>query len=113
MLVTLMALLMGSVSMLPAQSFVQVPKSALFPTPLFTPNVGQISGHDADRVKFVYPDNGFTAFLLDDGIAYQFSNSTDASQAKLETYRMDMQLIGANATAQVPCMPIPIRLFLR
>lgn len=87
---------------------------------LFEENKGQVSGDDADKVNYLYKSNGLTVFLLKTGIAYQFNkvvyNSNGVNSkvinilkenelgeseeaARLETYRMDVELVGANTSA--------------
>ncbi|KAA5534897.1 T9SS type B sorting domain-containing protein [Taibaiella lutea] len=92
----------------------------------FEENKGQITGPDANRVKFTVKDQNLKVFLLNDGIAYQFEKinypegydpkaisdpaSTPQEQkhqqelmekVSVETYRMDMQLFGANQHARI------------
>ncbi len=84
----------------------------------FEENKGQVTGEDAEKVKFTYRDKGLSIFLLNNGIAYQFNKThypagyaqldkfaKPEERAKMdalrkdirtETYRMDMRLIGAN-----------------
>jgi hypothetical protein len=84
----------------------------------FEENKGQITGQDATRVKYSYKAKGLSVFLLNNGIAYQFSKTHYpegykhldkfakseerekmeelAKQIRTETYRMDVQLVGAN-----------------
>jgi hypothetical protein len=84
----------------------------------FEENKGQVTGEDAEKVKFTYKDKGLSIFLLNNGIAYQFSKThypadyvqldkftNPEERAKIdalrkdirtETYRMDIRLIGAN-----------------
>lgn len=86
--------------------------------PAFEENKGQVTGEDAEKVKFTYRERGLSIFLLQNGLAYQFSkthypadyaqldNFTNPEErAKMdalrkdirtETYRMDICLVGAN-----------------
>jgi hypothetical protein len=84
--------------------------------PVFEENKGQVTGEDADKVRFIFKDEKVTIFLLENGIAYQFSkkhypngfNNSHSSpegiqieekldqEIKTETYRMDVILKGAN-----------------
>lgn len=92
----------------------------------FEENKGQVTGVDASRVQYLYHSNNFSMFLLSSGIAYQFSktdypqdytpysNSFSPAQIeqwkkqvekiKTETYRMDVELIGANPNATIAAM---------
>jgi hypothetical protein len=87
----------------------------------FEENIGQVQGNDAHKVRFALSSSGTKVFLLDDGIAYQFNrwSGSDAIEnhfgqglsdlfqksssetSTLETYRMDLRLIGANENAKV------------
>ena len=85
----------------------------------FEENKGQIKGEEAHRVLFFHKEAGMSMFLMPTGIAYQFCNSTKASDDsdnssvfdgnhlieagsyKTETYRMDMELVGANPNAKI------------
>ena len=89
----------------------------------FEENKGQVTGDDANRVKFILKDDNLSLFLLNDGIAYQFNrihypegysnanlNETVEQQQKridlskdirIETYRMDVQLVGANPNPRI------------
>jgi hypothetical protein len=89
----------------------------------FEENKGQVTGEDANRVKFMLKDGNLSLFLMNDGIAYQFNrvhypkgySSPDklmsieeqqrmeelAKEIRLETYRMDVQLVGANPNARI------------
>jgi hypothetical protein len=84
----------------------------------FEENKGQVTGADAKNVKFVFKDGNLSMFLMQAGIAYQFNKvtypegykpldkfaSTEErlkierlqSQIQTETYRMDVNLEGAN-----------------
>jgi len=76
----------------------------------FEENIGQITGADANRVKFRLRNGTNTIFLLNNAIAYQFSKTEYQGQSNqlpfeieekmkntsVSTYRMDMQLIGSN-----------------
>jgi len=89
---------------------------------LFEENKGQVSGDDAAKVRYTYTDGPLNIFLLDDGLAYQFNRThypegyrrpnlhgDDADEAmrslmdevRVETYRMDMTLVGADPNAKV------------
>ncbi len=92
----------------------------------FWENKGQIKDHDqqtAHFVKFGYQSGNTQVFLLETGLAYQFSKlhypegyqhdsknlssearkTNDALREKirLETFRMDMQLVGANPNPRI------------
>jgi hypothetical protein len=90
----------------------------------FEENKGQVSGADSSKVKFFYKQNHLTMFLLNNGIAYQFEklhypegykhakknhHSSDHLQTldslnkliRRETYRMDIELIGANQNCEI------------
>jgi hypothetical protein len=84
----------------------------------FEENKGQVTGSDAKNVKFVFKDGNLSMFLMQSGIAYQFNKVTYPegykpldkfasaeerikierlqSQIQTETYRMDVNLEGAN-----------------
>lgn len=87
------------------------------PTHSFEENKGQVTGVDANRVKYTYKQGNLTIFLLDHGLAYQFNryhypeeytpqhnfekgaaksiNESIYNDVRLETYRMDMLLVDA------------------
>jgi hypothetical protein len=89
----------------------------------FEENKGQVTGEDANRVKFLLKDGNLSLFLMNDGIAYQFNRvhypegytnhdklMTIEERQKMEelskdirteTYRMDVQLVGANQNARI------------
>ena len=92
----------------------------------FWENKGQTKDHNqqqANFVKYSYENKGLKVFLLEQGLAYQFERlhypegyqhldkfaSPDAQQAneklkdqiRLETFRMDMQLVGANPNPRI------------
>ncbi|MEX1190713.1 MAG: hypothetical protein WEA99_01985, partial [Brumimicrobium sp.] len=89
----------------------------------FEENKGQVTGEDAERVNFILKDNNMSMFLLDNGIAYQFNKTHYpesykgldksiepddleemkklAKDIKVETYRMDITLVGANANPKI------------
>lgn len=89
----------------------------------FEENKGQVRGDDAERVNFMLKDKNMSMFLLDDGLAYQFSRTHYpegykhlnkfaepeerekmlelAKEIKVETYRMDLSLEGANPNAKI------------
>jgi hypothetical protein len=84
----------------------------------FEENKGQVTGADGKNVKFVFKEGNLSMFLMQSGIAYQFNKvtypegykpldkfaSTEErikterlqSQIQTETYRMDVNLEGAN-----------------
>ncbi len=84
---------------------------------VFEENIGQITGTDADKVKFVYKLNGGSIFLMEDGLAYQFNNFKQSEagnfddevelvddmeqNASVETYRMNLKLVGASNNSTV------------
>ncbi|WMX16944.1 SBBP repeat-containing protein [Aureispira sp. CCB-E] len=83
----------------------------------FEENKGQIRDIEGNRAPYVhyrYKQGGTSVFMLSTGIAYQFSKVNDVNAANsndnkwreaspksvdLETYRMDMRLVGANSNA--------------
>jgi hypothetical protein len=89
----------------------------------FEENKGQVTGADAPKVKYTYKAQGLSVFLLNDGIAYQFNKTHYpegykhldkfakreeqeqmeelAKNIRTETYRMDVQLVGANPNPQI------------
>lgn len=85
----------------------------------FEENKGQLLGKDANRVTFFLKSGNTAVFLLENGISYQFTkkheaekksflNSTEWSNqigkkktTTLETYRMEMVLIGANPNPEI------------
>jgi hypothetical protein len=89
----------------------------------FEENKGQVTGEDAGRVKFMLKDGNLSMFLLSDGIAYQFNQmhypegykqldqfatvddqrrmSELSKDIRLETYRMDVRLVGANENPRI------------
>ena len=82
------------------------------PTRGFEENIGQVSGSDAQRVKFRLDDGALTVFLLDNAMAYQFTKLGEAAEPMTlpgerpmprayATHRMDMQLIGAQAHPRI------------
>jgi hypothetical protein len=84
----------------------------------FEENKGQVTGADGKNVKFVFKEGNLSMFLMQAGIAYQFNKVTYPegykpldkfasaeerlkierlqSQIQTETYRMDVNLEGAN-----------------
>ena len=90
---------------------------------LFEENKGQVTGTDASQVKYVLKEGGFSIFLLNNRIAYQFNRThypkgykhldktatpeehqqMDKLQKSIwvETYRMDVCLVGANTNAKI------------
>jgi Secretion system C-terminal sorting domain/Beta-propeller repeat len=89
----------------------------------FEQNKGQVTGADAKKVQFVYKSGGMSVFLLKTGIAYQCSKTHYPEcyqpldkfakpeerekderlrqKIRTETYRMDVQLLGANPNANI------------
>jgi hypothetical protein len=89
----------------------------------FEENKGQVTGADAKNVKFVFKDGNLSMFLMQTGIAYQFHKVTYPegykpldkfasaeerlkierlqSQIQTETYRMDVELEGANPNPKI------------
>ena len=86
-------------------------------------NKGQITGPDASSVKYVYKNDYVKVFVKNNGLAYQFTkmvypqgfehmtpSSTEAQKTRfykqvkdieLQTYRMDLNLIGANLSSPI------------
>jgi hypothetical protein len=86
-------------------------------------NKGQITGPDASSVKYVFKNDYVKVFVKNNGLAYQFTNmiypkgfehmtpsSTEAQKTRfykqvkeieLQTYRMDLNLIGANLSSPI------------
>lgn len=83
--------------------------------PGFEENIGQVYGNDGHRVKFRLQHQSSTIFLLNNAVAYQFTqlHQTEAPNVLFEniaekarhtrysTYRMDMQLVGANPNPRI------------
>lgn len=89
----------------------------------FEENKGQVTGRDSSFVKYFYKKGNLTMFLLNGGIAYQFEKTHypkgynpndyfDKKKGKTfqedkdltverETYRMDIELIGANTNCEI------------
>ncbi len=89
----------------------------------FEENKGQVKGADASNVKFTFKDSGLSIFLLNNGLAYQFSKThypegykhldkfADfeefekmdelSEDIRIETYRMDVNLVGANPNPRI------------
>jgi hypothetical protein len=89
----------------------------------FEENKGQVTGADSKNVKFVFKDGNLSMFLIQTGIAYQFHKVTYPegykpldkfasmeertimerlqNQIKMETYRMDIILEGANPNPKI------------
>ena len=89
----------------------------------FEENKGQVTGVDASKVKYFFKDKDLSIFLLNDGLAYQFNRThypdgyknidkfatpeemekMEALQKdiRIESYRMDVRLIGANLNARI------------
>jgi hypothetical protein len=71
----------------------------------FEENKGQVSGNDGSKVHFVHRGKGVSVFLLNNGLAYQYSQANEVEKKEPQemsinlstsTYRMDMILEGAN-----------------
>lgn len=71
--------------------------------PGFEENKGQVTGTDANKVKFILKEKNLTVFLMDDGIAYQFikPNSSNKNELDAETHRMDIKLEGINEDSKI------------
>jgi gliding motility-associated-like protein len=89
----------------------------------FEENEGQVTGHNAGDVTFAYKNGDLSIFVMKTGLAYQFSRiiypkdfdiahkgespeeeqkqSELFKQTKVETYRMDVTLKGANPNATI------------
>ena len=89
----------------------------------FEENKGQVTGEDGAKVKYSYQAGGLSIFLMPTGIAYQFNkihypegyenfdNLTSsekiekrdklANKIRIETYRMNVDLVGANPKAKI------------
>ena len=90
----------------------------------FEENKGQVTGKDSAQVKYFYKQENLTMFLLNGGLAYQFEKyhyPEGYQQAMLkrnshnylrildslnklirrETYRMDVELVGANHNCEI------------
>jgi gliding motility-associated-like protein len=89
----------------------------------FEENKGQVTGADAKIVKYFYNQGNLTMFLTEKGIVYQFTkmhypdgyaeymrgkyrmdlDSMREYQKKIyaETYRMDIELVGANKNCEI------------
>src|SRR5436190_1067598 len=93
----------------------------------FAENKGQVRGFDGSlhpEVKYLLKDGNTKVFLMESGIAYQFTNiyypdgfmgsirrkggshenalvDSERRKIRTETYRMDMTLIGADPNARV------------
>jgi hypothetical protein len=48
----------------------------------FQENKGQVTGTDKDRVQFVYTNENLSIFLLENGLAYQFSKPSDKGEPR-------------------------------
>lgn len=90
---------------------------------LFEENKGQVKGLESKQVNFVLHQGSFSLFLMDKGIAYQFSRNhypegckplgvhasmseraawqEMMSKSRTEVYRMDIELVGANTQAEI------------
>lgn len=79
----------------------------------FEENKGQVSGGDAQNVLYTFNSGDLSIFLLKTGLAYQFTQihqsegakllqkSSLSNDTRLETYRMNVDLAGANVAAAV------------
>jgi hypothetical protein len=74
----------------------------------FEKNLGQIQGKDKNLVNYFYTSGDLTVFITKKGLTYQFDrweNMNQESDKKMnykhESYRMDMELSGANYSAQI------------
>jgi hypothetical protein len=89
----------------------------------FEENKGQVTGADADQVKYTFDKGGLQLFVLKTGLAYQFTKvhfpegqhlksmrdhipkgnlqTTHEEKLQTETYRMDLKLINANPNARI------------
>jgi hypothetical protein len=66
-------------------------------------NCGQItSSNSADKNTVLYfmHSNDFSAFIQSNCISYQFYATSEGANAKAETHRIDMRLIGSNLSAE-------------
>src|SRR5207253_5431557 len=93
------------------------PRPRIDETVGFTENKGQLSGFDGQphpEVKYQFSNSNTAIFILQNGIAFQFANKTfdekdlkqhigrkSVSKQNIETYRMDLVLLGANAQPQI------------
>lgn len=88
---------------------------------VFWENKGQLTGKDAKKVKYYLNDQNFTLFLLDNGLSYQFKKThsptsfqsadkfsdilnfkrNNTEEIRIETYRIDLELVGANLNSRV------------
>lgn len=106
-----------------AQALEQPAVLAQSPAWFFEENKGQVKGADALSVRYFYQSGNFSMFLLPTGIAYQFhrrhypegyaplskfstaeeerKEAELAKKIRLESYRMDVELVGANARARI------------
>jgi hypothetical protein len=89
----------------------------------FEENKGQVTGEDAQKVRYFYKEGSLSMFLLPTGIAYQFNQTHYpdgykhldkfaqpeerekmeelAKNIRIETYRMDIELLGANPNPRI------------
>lgn len=85
----------------------------------FEENKGQLLGEDANRVTYFLKSGNTTIFLLENGISYQFTKKNKINEKSflnsnewsnqiekkenntIETYRMDMILVGANPNPKI------------
>ncbi|WP_341900239.1 SBBP repeat-containing protein [Fluviicola taffensis] len=104
----------------------EVPKSEFLLNSIqtaFEENKGQVTGSDADQVKYTFNKGGLKLFLLKTGLAYQFTKihlpegqhptsrhdhfpngklyAANDEKFRTETYRMDLKLINANQSARI------------
>jgi hypothetical protein len=89
----------------------------------FEENKGQVTGEDAQKVRYFYKEGSLSMFLLPTGLAYQFNQTHYpdgykhldkfaepeerekmeelAKNIRIETYRMDIELLGANPNPRI------------
>jgi hypothetical protein len=87
----------------------------------FEENLGQIKypdGKPSPEVKYVFKQGNLKIFLLQTGLSYQFEKTTqtqlsesasagsegffmDTTPKRLQTYRMNMELVGANPNPEI------------
>lgn len=71
----------------------------------FEENRGQVQGRDKKDVLYFYKSGNLTIFLTKKGLVYQLENVKQSDSLKadiLETYRMDMELVGGNFNQVLP-----------
>ena len=97
-------------------------QSSLTNSAIFWENKGQVVGADAHKVKYLLNEQNFTLFLMENGLSYQFkrthlsndfisannfsdfgnsTKSVKSEEIRQETYRIDLELVGANQNAIV------------